>query len=98
MLDRLEAVGKTLKRELRVYQLARKDPRTPKPAKWLLGLAVGYVLLPFDLIPDFIPVIGHLDDIIIVPLLVFIALKMIPDEVVADCRRKVSRLRSESLE
>jgi len=95
MLDRLEAVGKTLKRELRVYQLVRKDPRTPKPAKWLLGLAVGYVLLPFDLIPDFIPVIGHLDDVIIVPLLVLLALKLVPAEVVADCRSQANGAGSE---
>jgi uncharacterized membrane protein YkvA (DUF1232 family) len=85
----LKAIGTTLKRELRVYQLVLKDSRTPKLAKWLLGLAVGYTLLPFDLIPDFIPVIGHLDDIIIVPALITLALKLIPAEVVADCRRSV---------
>ncbi len=89
MFDRLQTISKTLKRELRVYQLVCKDPRTPKPAKWLLGLAVGYTLLPFDLIPDFIPVIGHLDDVIIVPLLVFIALRLIPAEVIKDCQRKL---------
>ncbi|HJY81737.1 MAG TPA: YkvA family protein [Candidatus Binatia bacterium] len=88
MLDRLKAVGKTLKHELKVYQLVRKDPRTPKPAKWLLGLAVGYTLLPFDLIPDFIPVIGHLDDVIIVPALIILALRLIPAEVIADCRNR----------
>jgi uncharacterized membrane protein YkvA (DUF1232 family) len=88
LFDHLQAVGKTLKRELQVYQFVLKDPRTPKPAKWLLGLAVGYALLPFDLIPDFIPVIGHLDDVIIVPLLVFIALRLIPGEVIAECRKK----------
>ena len=88
LFDHLKAVGKTLKRELQVYQLVLKDVRTPQPAKWLLGLAVGYALLPFDLIPDFIPVIGHLDDVIIVPLLVIIALKLVPAEVVADCRRR----------
>ena len=59
-------------------------------AKVLLGVAIGYLLLPFDLIPDFIPVIGHLDDLVIVPGLVYLALKMIPDEVVAECRRKVT--------
>ncbi len=88
-------MGKTLKRELRVYQLVRKDARTPKPAKWLLGLAVGYALLPFDLIPDFIPVIGHLDDVIIVSALVIIALKLVPAEVVADCRSRVHSVGSE---
>jgi len=63
VLDQLKAIGRTLKHELKVYQLVLKDPRTPKLAKWLLGLAVGYTLLPFDLIPDFIPIIGHLDDV-----------------------------------
>ena len=95
MFDHLKAVGKTLKRELQVYQLVLKDARTPKLAKWLLGLAVGYALLPFDLIPDFIPVIGHLDDAIIVPTLVIIALKMIPEEVIADCRRRANGVGSE---
>jgi uncharacterized membrane protein YkvA (DUF1232 family) len=95
MLDRLKTVGKTLKHELKVYQLVLRDSRTPKPAKWLLGLAVGYTLLPFDLIPDFIPVIGHLDDVIIVPALVIIALKLVPAEVVADCRSRVHSAGSE---
>jgi uncharacterized membrane protein YkvA (DUF1232 family) len=94
MRDRVQAAGQMLKRELKVYQLIGKDPRTPKPAKWLLGLAVGYTLLPFDLIPDFIPLIGHLDDVLIVPLLVFVALKLVPAEVVTDCRAKVRTLYS----
>lgn len=58
-------------------------------AKIFLGLAVGYALLPFDLIPDFLPVIGHLDDVIIIPVLVRIAMKMVPQEIVEDCRRRV---------
>jgi uncharacterized membrane protein YkvA (DUF1232 family) len=80
------------KRELHVYQLVLKDPRTPKLAKILLGLAVGYALLPFDLIPDFIPIIGHIDDVLIVPGLVFLALKLVPAEVVAECRQRVATL------
>jgi len=94
MFAQLKTVGQMLKRELKVYQLICKDPRTPKSAKWLLGLAVGYTLLPFDLIPDFIPGIGHLDDLIIVPLLILIALKLVPAEVVADCRGRVKTLYS----
>lgn len=86
MFDRLKSIGRGLKRELKVYQLVLKDSRTPKLAKFLLGLAVGYALLPIDIIPDFIPVIGFLDDIIIVPALVIAALKLIPKEVVEDCR------------
>ena len=88
MFNRLKSVSRSLKRKLNVYRLVLKDGRTPKPAKLLLGLAVGYLLLPFDLIPDFIPVIGQLDDVIIVPALVILALKMIPKDVIEDCRAK----------
>jgi len=86
MLDNLKSAIESLKRELKVYQLVLKDSRTPKLARFILGLAVGYILLPFDIIPDFIPLIGQLDDIIIVPTLIIIALKLIPKEVVEDCR------------
>ena len=86
MLNRLKSTVRKIKRELKVYKLVLKDSRTPKLAKFLLGLAVGYALLPFDVIPDFIPVIGFLDDIIIVPALVIVALKLVPKEVVEDCR------------
>ncbi len=85
---RLRTIAATLKHELRVYQLVRKDPGTPRLAKILLALAIGYVLLPFDLIPDFIPVLGHLDDLVIVPGLVFLALKLIPADVVTACREQ----------
>ncbi len=85
---RLKAVGRSLKREILVYRLVLKNHRTPRLAKILLGLAIGYAVLPFDIIPDFIPVIGQLDDLIIVPALIIAALKMIPNEVVEDCRAR----------
>lgn len=85
----LRETAQRVKRELAVYRLALQHPRTPWLARLLLGLAVGYMLLPFDLIPDFIPVIGHVDDLILVPALVYLALKLIPEDVLADCRRKV---------
>jgi len=90
IFGRLKALGQDIKREIAVYQKVLKDSRTPKMAKVFLGLALGYLLLPFDIIPDFIPVIGHLDDLIIVPALVLIALKMIPKEVIEDCRKTIT--------
>ena len=75
-----------VKHELKVYRLLLGDGRTPMLARVLLGIAVFYTISPVDLIPDFIPIIGILDDIIIVPGLVIIALKLIPKELVEDCR------------
>ena len=83
-----QAIGQRFKEELRVCRLVLQDHRTPKLAKWLLGIAVAYALSPIDLIPDFIPVLGHIDDLIIIPVLVIVALKLIPSSVVEDCRAK----------
>ena len=88
MFERLKAIGRDLKRELRVYQFVLRDERPPRLARLLLGLASGYRLLPFDLIPDFIPILGHLDDVLIVPGLFIAAVKLIPPEVIEDCRQK----------
>ena len=90
MRKRLAELAHAFKRELAVYRRALSHPDTPWLAKLLLGLAVGYALLPFDLIPDFLPVIGHLDDLIIVPGLVWLALRLIPPQVLDECRREAS--------
>ena len=90
MLSKLKSATRSIKRELKVYQLVLKDPRTPRLARWLLVVAVGYALSPIDIIPDFIPVLGYLDDAILVPGLIAIALKIIPPQVVEDCRAKVT--------
>jgi len=88
MLEQLKQTTELFKTELKAYRFAIKHAGTPKAAKVLLGAAVGYTLLPFDIIPDFIPVIGHIDDAIIVPVLVIAALGMIPPEVMRECRAK----------
>jgi uncharacterized membrane protein YkvA (DUF1232 family) len=75
--------------ELQVYRLVLAHERTPKTAKVFLALALGYLLLPFDIIPDWIPVLGQLDDALIVPLLVFLAVRMTPAGLVAECRARV---------
>jgi uncharacterized membrane protein YkvA (DUF1232 family) len=86
---KLLAIAKAFKQEITVYSLAIRDKRTPLLAKVFLGLAVGYALMPFDLIPDFIPVLGQLDDLIIIPVLVIIGLKFIPRELLDEYRRTI---------
>lgn len=85
----LRGIGRRVRREISFYRLVMRDPRTPCTARFLLYIATGYVLSPIDIIPDFIPIIGYLDDVIIVPLLVIGALRLIPPEVIIDCRRRV---------
>ncbi len=89
MLHKLQAFFRTIKEELTVYQLVMADPRVPNAAKFLLGCAIAYLLSPIDLIPDFLPGIGQLDDLVIVPTLVLIALMMIPKGIVEECRHAV---------
>lgn len=86
MLWRLKKQARAFRDELNLYRKVLGDERTPWLARVLLGLAVGYVLLPFDLVPDFIPVMGVLDDLIIVPVLVIGALKLIPPELMEEHR------------
>lgn len=89
MLNRLKKTLEKFRLEISVYRLVLKDKRTPLPAKIFLGLAIAYLLSPIDIIPDFIPIIGQLDDLIIVPSLVVIALKMIPKNIVEEYRNKI---------
>ena len=86
-LKKIKNYTRAFKKEIEYYRRLLKDKRTPLISKILLGLAVAYVLLPFDLIPDFIPLLGQLDDLLIVPLLVFLALKLIPSELKAELRK-----------
>ena len=74
---------------LRYYKLMARDSRTPRAPKILLWAAVIYAVSPIGLVPDVIPVIGYLDDVIIVPLLIIIAVKRVPPEVIIDCRLRM---------
>lgn len=91
MLKTLKSFAAKFKQELAVYRLVLKHPQTPWPAKLLLGLAVAYLLMPFDLIPDFIPLIGQLDDLLIIPVLLYLALLFIPKALIQSCREQVER-------
>lgn len=87
-LDSLKSRGKNLKHDTYALYFAYRDPRTPWYARVFAGLVAAYLLSPIDLIPDFIPILGYLDDVIIAPAGIALALKMIPPEVMADARQK----------
>ena len=80
--------GQQIRVETYALYLAYRDPRTPWYAKLLAAGVVAYAVSPIDLIPDFIPVLGILDDLVIVPLGAALAIKMVPKEVMAECREK----------
>jgi uncharacterized membrane protein YkvA (DUF1232 family) len=79
--DNVKKVTDSAKKYIELCKLLYKDPRTPKSAKILLWITISYALSPIDLIPDFIPVIGYLDDLIILPALLYIVIKLIPKDV-----------------
>ncbi|WP_235499254.1 YkvA family protein [Aneurinibacillus migulanus] len=89
MFHKLKNWARQLKMQPYVLYLAYRDERVPWYAKVFILCVVAYAFSPIDLIPDFIPILGYFDDIILVPLGIHLALKMIPEAVVEDCRRKV---------
>ena len=84
--DKISQIATKLKAEFAFYKRLQQHPQTPKSAKFFLWLAIGYLLLPFDLIPDFLPIIGQLDEVVIIPLLLYCALKLTPADIIAACR------------
>ncbi len=88
MLDQLKARAGALKRETLALWYALKHPRTPLAAKIVAGIVVAYALSPIDLIPDFIPVLGLLDDIVLLPLGIALCIKLMPADVMAECRER----------
>ncbi|MBQ3513304.1 MAG: DUF1232 domain-containing protein [Lachnospiraceae bacterium] len=84
----LKERAKTLKKNIPAVFLALKDKETPILAKVLAGITVAYALSPIDLIPDFVPVLGYLDDVIILPLLIALTIKLIPEAKFKECSEK----------
>ncbi|MEE4011537.1 YkvA family protein [Roseibium sp. FZY0029] len=91
MKDTLQAWAKRIKRDLHALYLAGRDPRVPWYVKLLVVATAAYALSPIDLIPDFIPVIGYLDDVLLVPLGIYLAVKLIPPQVMEECRDEADR-------
>ncbi|WP_019007198.1 YkvA family protein [Cohnella laeviribosi] len=92
-LDKVKNRSRKLKQEIYVLYLAYRDPRVPWYAKLFTVCVVAYAFSPIDLIPDFIPILGYLDDLIIVPFGIALALKMIPRSVIDDCRIRAEEIR-----
>jgi uncharacterized membrane protein YkvA (DUF1232 family) len=97
VIERMKAWAASLKRDVAALVIAVRDPRTPLLARFVAALVVAYALSPIDLIPDFIPVLGYLDDLILVPLGLALVLRMVPPVLMAEYRAQavqqpVSRL------
>jgi len=97
-MEWLRAWARALKRDIVALWLAARDRRTPLGAKLLAGLVAAYALSPIDLIPDFIPVIGYLDDLLLVPAGIWLAVRLIPAELLEEFRcAAIARERPRSL-
>ena len=92
MLTKLRQWANHLKGETFVLYLAARDPRTPWYAKLLVACVVAYAFSPIDLIPDFIPILGYLDDLILIPVGIALAIKLVPDSVLTDCRARAQEI------
>jgi uncharacterized membrane protein YkvA (DUF1232 family) len=87
----LKGWARTLRGEVHALYLAGRDPRVPWCAKAVAALVAAYALSPIDLIPDFIPVLGYLDDVILVPLGILLAIRLIPPGILAEHRSAAAR-------
>ena len=92
MLDKIKIKAKEIKLDLSALYLAYKRNDVPIFAKIFIIMAIGYALSPIDLIPDFIPVLGYLDDLLIVPFLIILSIKFIPKSIMEECREQANDL------
>lgn len=101
MINKLKNSIQAFRNEVGVYRSVIADRRCPRVSRWLLGFAVMYALSPMDLIPDFIPVLGYIDDLLILPLLIWLAMRLMPKELILEHRlkreeKKIHRLSGEA--
>ncbi len=89
MIQRIKNWASKIKRQLLILHLAYQDARTPWFAKALIFLIIAYALSPIDLIPDFIPILGYLDDLILLPIGIYFAIKLIPKSVIHSAQVKI---------
>jgi uncharacterized membrane protein YkvA (DUF1232 family) len=92
MLHHLRTWARTMKRDVIALYLASRDPRVPWYAKLLAGVVAAYAISPIDLIPDFIPVLGYLDDLLLLPLGIYAVVKLIPPNVMEQLRQTATTL------
>lgn len=96
IIEKIKAWAKQLFQQASCLYVASLDPRTPRWVKLGIALVIAYLLSPIDLIPDFIPVIGYLDDLILLPLFISLLIRAIPEQVWADAKRKQEQMRSDA--
>lgn len=94
VVDRLKHWARVIKRDVHAVYLASRDPRVPWYAKAMAAAVAGYALSPIDLIPDFIPVVGYLDDAILVPLGILLVIRLIPPAVMAEHRDRAAAVQA----
>jgi uncharacterized membrane protein YkvA (DUF1232 family) len=96
MWSRLKAWARRMKRDTMALYLARRDPRVPWHAKAMAMVTAAYALSPIDLIPDFIPVLGYLDDLILLPMFIYLTIRLIPPDVMMELRAQAEQRLSEN--
>lgn len=96
VFKKLKALVVTLKQDVLMLWFAIKNPATPLAPKLISGFAVAYALSPIDLIPDFIPVLGYLDELVILPVLIWLAIRFIPAAIIAQARVEAENWRAQT--
>ena len=91
IFDTLKRWAGALKQNIFTLYLSSKDPRTPLLANFIVALTLGYALSPIDIIPDFIPIIGYFDDLLLLPMAIWLAIRLIPDLVWQECKARSER-------